>query len=78
MPARGLLMSSTEVLHQAQKLRDCSRLLVKESQQVCEESVAMLAKIEATLARLRGSLPSPARAPAFLRVGGVLRSAPTS
>jgi tellurite resistance protein len=60
MPTRGLLLSSTELLRQAQTLRNHAALLVKESQQVREESVAVLAKIEATLNRIEQVLPVPA------------------
>lgn len=55
------LPSSTELLcRQAQALREHAALLVKQSQQVCEESRAVLRKIEATLALIQQAFPSAA------------------
>ena len=62
MPTQELelqLPSSTELLClQAQALREHAALLVKQSQQVCAESLAVLRKIDATLARIEKVLPS--------------------
>ena len=57
MPIRELqLPPSTDLLcRQAQALRGQAALLVKESEQICQESLAVLRKVEATLDPIQGT-----------------------